>query len=192
LVLDEAHFKSFHSRKELRLEQLLAPVSALLVPVFFVLMGLRVDLKAFAKPELLLYAGALTVAAIVGKQVCALAVFERQINRLAIGVGMIPRGEVGLIMAGIGATLTLPNAKGVLEPVIGPATFGAVVLMVMATTLVTPPLLKWSLESQTAPKPPEAEMLDEYNKGQNGENRATADLERSLATLSGADANHIV
>src|SRR5213078_2458660 len=115
LVLDEAHFKSFRSREELRLEELIVPVSALLVPVFFVLMGLKVDLKAFAKPELLLYAGALTAAAILGKQVCALAVFERNINRPAIGIGMIPRGEVGLIMAGIGATLTLPNAAGINE-----------------------------------------------------------------------------
>ena len=159
LVLDEAHFESFRSREELRLEQLLAPVSSLLVPVFFVLMGLQVDLRTFAKPELLLYAGALTAAAILGKQVCALAVFERQINRLAIGIGMIPRGEVGLILAGIGATLTLPNAQGVIEPVIGPATFGAVVTMVMATTLITPPLLKWSLESRPAPKPRDVEIL---------------------------------
>jgi Kef-type K+ transport system membrane component KefB len=160
LVLDEAHFESFRSREELRLEQLLAPVSALLVPVFFVLMGLQVDLRAFGKPELLLYAGALTAAAIVGKQVCALAVFERKINRLAIGIGMIPRGEVGLILAGIGATLTLPNAQGVLTPVIGPATFGAVVTMVLATTLVTPPLLKWSLEFRTAPTPCDAESAE--------------------------------
>jgi hypothetical protein len=58
---------------------------------------------------------------------------------------MIPRGEVGLIFAGIGATLMLPNAQGVNEPVIGSATFAAVVIMVIVTTLVTPPLLKWSL-----------------------------------------------
>ena len=80
---------------------------------------------------MLFYASALTAVAIVGKQVCALAVFERQINRLAIGIGMIPRGEVGLILAGIGATLALPNAQGVLEPVIGPASLGAVVTMVL-------------------------------------------------------------
>jgi Kef-type K+ transport system membrane component KefB len=58
---------------------------------------------------------------------------------------MIPRGEVGLILAGIGLTLNLPNAQGVAEPVIGKATFAAVVIMVIFTTLVTPPLLKWSL-----------------------------------------------
>lgn len=144
LVLDEAHFESFRSRAELRLEQLLAPVSSLLVPLFFVLMGLRVDLRAFARADLILFAAALTGAAIIGKQVCSFAAFERNINRVAIGFGMIPRGEVGLILAGIGATLYLPNLQGVNEPVVGSATFGAIVLMVITTTLITPPLLKWS------------------------------------------------
>jgi Kef-type K+ transport system membrane component KefB len=145
LVLDEAHFESFRSREELRLEQLLAPVSSLLVPLFFVLMGLRVDLRAFARADLILFAAALIGAAIIGKQVCSFAAFERNINRVAIGFGMIPRGEVGLILAGIGATLYLPNLQGVNEPVVGSATFGAIVLMVITTTLITPPLLKWSL-----------------------------------------------
>jgi len=72
-------------------------------------------------------------------------VLERQVNRLAVGIGMVPRGEVGLIFAGIGATLMLPNAAGASEPVINTATFGVVVLMVIATTLLTPPALKWAL-----------------------------------------------
>jgi Kef-type K+ transport system membrane component KefB len=63
------------------------------------------------------------------------------VNRLAVGIGMIPRGEVGLIFAGVGAGLTLDGVS-----VIGPSTFSAVVLMVIVTTLVTPPALKWSLE----------------------------------------------
>jgi Kef-type K+ transport system membrane component KefB len=154
LVLDEAYFEAFRSKEKLRLEELLAPVGSLLIPIFFVLMGLRVDLSAFAKPELLVYAGALTLAAVIGKQVCALAVFEPGINRAAIGIGMIPRGEVGLILAGIGATLTLPNAKGVSETIIGAPTFAAVVIMIIVTTLVTPPLLKWVLVR----KPSEAKM----------------------------------
>ena len=145
LVLDEAHFKLFKERGEHELEELLQPVTTFLVPIFFVLMGMKVDLRVFARPQLLGFAAALTLAAIVGKQICSLAVAERGLNRLAIGLGMIPRGEVGLIIAGIGATLMLPNAAGVLEPVIGPATFGAVVIMVIVTTLVTPPMLKWSL-----------------------------------------------
>jgi Kef-type K+ transport system membrane component KefB len=58
---------------------------------------------------------------------------------------MIPRGEVGLIFAGIGATLTLPGETGMPEPVINAATFGTVVIMVVIITLVTPPVLKWAM-----------------------------------------------
>lgn len=145
LVLDEVHFHSARERKEINLNNLLTPVTSLLVPIFFVLMGLKVDLRAFARVELLGFALALTIAAIIGKQVCSLVVIERGINRLAIGLGMIPRGEVGLIFAGIGATLMLPNVSGVSEPVINQATFGAVVIMVIITTLVTPPVLKWAM-----------------------------------------------
>lgn len=145
LVLDEVHFETFPERGKHDLQELITPVSTILVPIFFVLMGVRVDLRAFARPDLLGFAAALTLAAIIGKQVCSLAVAERGLNRLAVGLGMIPRGEVGLIFAGIGATLFLPNAQGVSEPVIGAGTFGVVVMMVIVTTLVTPPALKWAL-----------------------------------------------
>lgn len=145
LVLDEVHYKPARARKERDLRDLLQPVSFVLVPIFFVVMGMKVDLRFFGRPELLGFALILTLAAIVGKQICSVGVLERGTKRLAIGLGMIPRGEVGLIFAGIGATLMLPNASGVSEAVIGPATFGAVVIMVIITTLVTPPLLKWSL-----------------------------------------------
>jgi Na+:H+ antiporter len=167
LVLDEAPFESFRGRGEHRLDELLQPVSALLVPIFFMSIGLKVDLSEFARPGLLGFASVLTLAAIIGKQVCSLAVIERPINRLAIGLGMIPRGEVGLIFAGIGATLMLTNAQGVSEPVIGAASFGAVVIMVIITTLVTPPLLKWSLERATRrSEPPDhgiQETCDEHS-----------------------------
>ena len=145
LVLDEVHYKPPRARKERDLQDLLQPVILVLVPIFFVLMGMRVDLRFFGRLELLGFAVALTLAAIVGKQVCSLGVLERGTNRLAIGLGMIPRGEVGLIFAAIGATLMLPNSNGASEAVIRPATFGAVIIMVITTTLVTPPLLKWSL-----------------------------------------------
>jgi Kef-type K+ transport system membrane component KefB len=105
VVLDEAYFESFQDRGEHRLEELLQPVSTLFTPIFFVLMGMKVDLRHFARWELLGFATALTLVAILGKQVCSLAVLERQVNRLAVGIGMVPRGEVGLIFAGIGATL---------------------------------------------------------------------------------------
>jgi Kef-type K+ transport system membrane component KefB len=156
LVLDEAHFESFRDRGEHRLEELLQPVSALFAPIFFVLMGLKVELRQLAHWELLGFAAALTLMAILGKQICSLAVRERQVNRLAVGIGMVPRGEVGLIFAGIGAALTLPNAVGTREPVINAGTFGVVVLMVIITTLITPPALKWAL-TRASKTPPELE-----------------------------------
>ena len=146
LVLEEAHFDFFRNQGERRLEELLRPVSSLLTPIFFVLMGLKVDLRYFARWELLGFAAALTLVAVLGKQICSFAVLERQVNRLAVGLGMVPRGEVGLIFAGIGATLMLPNAAGANEPVINSATFGVVVLMIIATTLITPFALKWALQ----------------------------------------------
>jgi Kef-type K+ transport system membrane component KefB len=140
LVLEDVHFKDFVSRGERPLEELVRPISDVLVPIFFVLMGLRTDLGAFAAGGSLELAAALIVVAIIGKQACALGVTMSGVNRLAVGIGMIPRGEVGLIFANVGAGLTLDDV-----PIIGPSTFSAVVLMVIVTTLVTPPALKWSL-----------------------------------------------
>jgi Kef-type K+ transport system membrane component KefB len=148
LVLDEVHYKPATGRYERDLHELLHPVSTFLVPIFFVLMGLKVDLSLFVQEELLSFALALTLAAIVGKQICALGVLQRGISRLAVGLGMIPRGEVGLIFAGIGATLMLPNAVGQTQPVVNAGTFGAVVIMVIVTTLITPPALKWALSRE--------------------------------------------
>jgi Kef-type K+ transport system membrane component KefB len=139
LVLEEVHFKDFVSRGERPLEDLLRPISDFLVPIFFVVMGLKTDLGVFATPGVLGITAFLIIAAIVGKQACALGV-PRGVNRLAVGIGMIPRGEVGLIFANVGAALTLDG-----QPVIGPASFSAVVAMVVVTTIVTPPALKWSL-----------------------------------------------
>jgi Kef-type K+ transport system membrane component KefB len=149
LVLDEVHYKPAGGRTERDLHDLLQPVSTVLVPIFFVLMGLKVDLRLFARVDILGLALALTAAAIIGKQICALGVVERGVNRLAVGLGMIPRGEVGLIFAGIGATLMLPSASGVNVPVINSAIFGAVVIMVIITTLITPIALKWALGRNT-------------------------------------------
>ncbi|HEY0319755.1 MAG TPA: cation:proton antiporter [Pyrinomonadaceae bacterium] len=166
LILDEVSFESMPNHEKKDLERLLNPVSTLLVPIFFVLMGLKVDLRTFLQPQLLGFAAVLTLAAIIGKQICALGVLERGTNRLAVGLGMIPRGEVGLIFAGLGATLMLPDAAGTSLPVIGPATFGVVVIMVIMTTLVTPPALKWSLErtKKTQDTDPPATLIREVGE----------------------------
>jgi Kef-type K+ transport system membrane component KefB len=152
LILDEVHYKPADGRVQRDLHDLLQPVSTVLVPIFFVLMGFKVDLRLFARVDILGFAAVLTIAAIAGKQICSLGVVERGVNRLAVGLGMIPRGEVGLIFAGIGASLMLPSTNGVNEPVVNPATFGAVVIMVIITTLITPMVLKWSLERNRSRK----------------------------------------
>jgi len=137
VVLDPVHYRPFLERGERRVEELLFPITTLIVPVFFVLMGLRVELRSFASAPVLGFALVITAAAIVGKQVCALGVLDRGVDRLAVGVGMIPRGEVGLIFAGMGSTLLLNG-----RPLFSPTTFSALVFMVMLTTFLTPPLLK--------------------------------------------------
>src|SRR5215510_7385009 len=140
LILEDAHFRPFASRGERQLEHLVHPLSTFLVPVFFVVMGMRVDLTAFARMDVLGLAALLTVAAMIGKQACALGAIGRPLNRLSIGIGMMPRGEVGLIFANIGLGLSLAG-----HPIVDEAIFSAVVIMVIVTTMATPPLLKWSL-----------------------------------------------
>src|SRR5438477_179280 len=140
LVLEEAHYVDFTRHDERRLEELVRPIGTLLVPVFFVLMGMRVELRSFAHPELLGLALLLTLAAIAGKQACALGGLGAPLDRLSIGIGMIPRGEVGLIFANLGLSLTLHG-----ERIVSPAVFSGLVIMVVLTTLITPPALKWSL-----------------------------------------------
>jgi Kef-type K+ transport system membrane component KefB len=150
LVLDRTHFQDYEELRTRRVEELLAPLSAVYVPVFFVLMGLRVDLRAFSSITVLEFAAGLTVAAIVGKQVCSLGVLEKGLNRVAVGVGMIPRGEVGLIFAGIGASLTVGG-----KPIFSSETFSAMIVMVVLTTLATPPLLKMIFSKEDRREAPE-------------------------------------
>jgi len=109
-------------------------------------MGLRVDLRSFTSPAVLGFAGLATVVAMLGKQACGLGVLERGVDRLAIGVGMIPRGEVSLIFAGLGSSALLQG-----RPVLSQATFSALVLMVILTTFITPPLLKLVFERKGPP-----------------------------------------
>ena len=147
LILEDVHWREFTRRGEQRVQDLIAPIAEFLVPVFFVLMGMRVELRAFAQPGVLGLALLLTAAAIVGKQACALGAVGHGLDRLSIGIGMIPRGEVGLIFASIGMTLTLHG-----ERIIDVAVYSAVVIMVIVTTMVTPPVLAWSLARGERPK----------------------------------------
>jgi Kef-type K+ transport system membrane component KefB len=139
LVLEDVHFEDHVKRGEKPLHESLRAITALLVPVFFVRMGMLVHVDNFLKPGVLGFAVALTVAAMAGKWVCGLVV-PRGVSGVTVGLGMMPRGEVGLIFAGIGASLMIQG-----HPVVNRETYAAAVFMVVVTTMATPPLLLWSL-----------------------------------------------
>lgn len=131
LVLDETDARS-------ELDELIKPIADLLVPIFFVTVGARADLRVLnpAIPENragLLIAVFLILVAIIGKVVTGWAVFGQPgINRWAIGVGMVPRGEVGLVFAGIG------SASGVIDKPLEVS----IIIMVILTTFLAPPFLR--------------------------------------------------
>lgn len=138
LVLDETD-----KRKEL--DQQVIPIADILVPIFFVTVGARVDLGVLnpivpENQQGLIIAIFLVVVAIIGKVVTGWSVFGQPgINRLAIGVGMIPRGEVGLVFLGIGA------ASGVIDKPLQ----AAIIIMVILTTFLAPPFLRLAFNKQS-------------------------------------------
>lgn len=129
------------------------PVADVFTPIFFVSVGAAVDVRLVLpwtnefNTGVLVIGGVLTLIAIIGKIVSGWAVPWEKMNRLAVGVGMIPRGEVGLIFADIG------RRGGLLSD----AVFSAILIMVMVSTFITPPLLKMifqrSVQPESAPEP---------------------------------------
>ncbi len=137
LIMNDQYFSGWKTDPRYgreTIKSLMDPLEAILVPIFFVLIGLQVKLESFLSVDVWLLASGLTVAAIIGKLVCGIAA-GRGLNRLAIGIGMLPRGEVGLIFASIGKGL------GVIDSQL----FSAIVLMVVITTVIAPSMLKWAL-----------------------------------------------
>ena len=144
LILEKVEFEQLVNREQRDLEELLQPVTSLFLPVFFLLMGLKVDLRVLADLDALLFAAALTVAAVLGKLACAIPAGQPGVDRWAVAFGMVPRGEVGLIFAGIGLTLFLDG-----HSVVSPSVYSGVIIMVMVTTLVTPVLLTARLRKRS-------------------------------------------
>jgi Kef-type K+ transport system membrane component KefB len=126
------------------IEDRVRPVGALLTPIFFVSVGSALDVNLLnpTRPGggfLLLVALGLTLLAIAGKVAAGYAAPWNKFRRLAVGVGMVPRGEVGLIFAAVG------RQSGLLTDDV----FSVVLLMVMGTTFVAPPLLKILFRGQS-------------------------------------------
>jgi len=140
VILHDGYFNYWgDENKKTIIKDLIAPFEAILVPIFFVLMGVQVKLEMFMSLQVVSIAASLIVVAVIGKIVSGLGVTSKT-NRLAIGIGMMPRGEVGLIFAAIGKSL------GVIDD----ALFAAIVLMIIITTLLAPPLLRWRLLSESS------------------------------------------
>ena len=126
------------------IEEGVKPVSHFFAPIFFVMVGAAVDISVFnpfVSENIMVISIALIlfVVAVVGKYVSGYVVYEKGIRKSIIGVGMIPRGEVGLIFAKIGLVY------GVFKTDL----FSAVTAMVILTTFIVPPLLKWMFEKES-------------------------------------------
>lgn len=119
-----------------RIRRELTPVGHLFIPVFFLQIGIDANIEAFARPAVLGIAGVLLAAAIVGKMVSPLGAVGSPGDKLLIGLGMLPRGEVGLIFAGIGLR----------EAILSEDLYAALLLVVLVTTLISPTLLRWRLQ----------------------------------------------
>lgn len=135
------------TEKQKELEEQVLPIADMLVPIFFVVVGAKTDISVLNPLDPnnragLIMATFLVVVAIIGKTVTGLAVFGQPgINRLAIGVGMVPRGEVGLVFAGVGSGI------GILSKPLE----AAVIVMVILTTFLTPPVLRLVFQNGSEP-----------------------------------------
>ena len=136
VILHDGYFRHWGdaSQHRLSIKDLIAPLETILVPIFFVLMGIQVKMETFLNLNVVLVALLLIIIAMIGKLVSGLGA-RHGCSRLAIGIGMMPRGEVGLIFASLGKSLGVLNDS----------LFSSIVIMVVVTTLITPPLLKYAI-----------------------------------------------
>ncbi len=118
-----------------RIRRDLRPVGHLFIPVFFLQIGIAIDIQQFFDPTVLGIAAALLVVAVAGKLASAAGLFGSPGDKVLVGLGMIPRGEVGLIFATIGLR----------EGVLGNDLYASLLLVVLVTTIMTPPLLRMRL-----------------------------------------------
>jgi Kef-type K+ transport system membrane component KefB len=162
LVLDSVHFRRFKSsevidsireriarldeksKKEIEddlelhshrhIESLIEPLAFFVVPIFFVMTGMGVRLETLADPTIIGVALGITAIAFIGKIVAGAV--AGNVNKWLVGWGMVPRGEVGLIFVTIGKWLGVVNDE----------LFSIVVIMIILSTLLTPPVLSYLLK----------------------------------------------
>jgi Kef-type K+ transport system membrane component KefB len=138
LILEPTHVEILQEREQKSLEALLHPLVTALAPLFFVVMGARIDPRSLLQPNILGLALALTLLGAVGKYVAGFAA-GRGFNPHIVGWGMMPRGEVGLIFVATGAQLQI----------LSPSVQTAVVMAMLLTTMLGPIGLGWLLHRRT-------------------------------------------
>lgn len=138
LILDEVSVRPFDQGLK-KIEDFISPMVAVFAPVFFVRTGMSVQLGGLGADSVVLTV-LLVVSAIAGKLACGIGVRGKRIDRLMIGIGMTPRGEVGLIFASAAASL-----KDGDKPLISPGVHAALIMTVFVTSALAPPLLAWRI-----------------------------------------------
>lgn len=129
------------SDRHAEFQRRIAPLGHVIIPIFFVIVGLEVEVTALKDPSAILLALAISVAAIITKVGGGYAMGKGKGDRLLVGIGMVPRGEVGLIFASLGLTAGVLQGK----------THASLILVVLITTVVTPPALRWRLKHRPQP-----------------------------------------
>lgn len=141
LIIHEGIFEDAktlnNNELKLSIKNIISPLESILAPLFFILIGIQVKLESFFDWQVLLISLGLIVAAVIGKLVSGLGANAKD-DRWLIGIGMLPRGEVGLVFAAVGRTLGIMSDQ----------LFSAIILMIIVTTLAAPPLLKMRFNKQ--------------------------------------------
>lgn len=149
LILEPATVELLEEREKHSLEELLHPLVSVLAPLFFVVIGARVDVGALLAPQSLLLATVLAGLGIIGKYFAGYG-GGRGLSTSIIGWGMVPRGEVGLVFVAVGSQLSLGG-----KPLLTPEWEAAIVGAILLTTLAGPVGLNWVLAQRRGSPVPE-------------------------------------
>lgn len=132
LILDDELFLQAGQKTQgPKIKELMGPLQFLLAPLFFFIMGVQVKIESFTSWQVLSLALLLTAIAILGKLMGGWGA-NKKCQRLFIGIGMLPRGEVGLIFASMGRSLGVVSEE----------MYTAIIVMVILTTVIAPPWMK--------------------------------------------------
>jgi Kef-type K+ transport system membrane component KefB len=132
LLLDDVHFAVGDDFQKKRVEELLQPITSIMLTIFFVGIGAQVQLETLLDPQSLMIIGVLFVVAVISKGASGFTVTGTGFDRMGIGLGMIPRGEVGLVFASFAYS----------HEVFCCEVYSALVMVILLTTLAGPILLK--------------------------------------------------